>query len=175
MSQSVTTAKRDYSFKRVGRKIGLSFSMMALMPSSIRVKILSLIGVTFVDRGSAFIGDNVYFDNLDPTLVTLGRWCRVTSGVKFLTHFFDARHKGTPERPFNFHSGKIIIGDHVFIGTGAVFTKSVTVGDWAIIGASTVVSKDVPAGAICAGNPARIVGYRDGFGPPPDPAPADTD
>ena len=38
---------------------------------------------------------------------------------------------------------------------------NVTIGEGAILAAGAVVSKDVPACAIVAGNPARIVKYRD--------------
>jgi acetyltransferase-like isoleucine patch superfamily enzyme len=43
------------------------------------------------------------------------------------------------------------------IGTGAVILARVTVGARAIVGAGSVVTRDVPAGAIVAGNPARIL------------------
>jgi len=43
------------------------------------------------------------------------------------------------------------------IGTGAVILGSVTIAERAIIGAGAVVTKDVPAGAIVAGNPARLL------------------
>jgi acetyltransferase-like isoleucine patch superfamily enzyme len=51
----------------------------------------------------------------------------------------------------------VIIGDDVWIGTGAVILKGVTIGDRAIVAARSVVTKDVPADAIVAGNPARII------------------
>jgi acetyltransferase-like isoleucine patch superfamily enzyme len=47
------------------------------------------------------------------------------------------------------------------IGANAVILPGVTVGEEALIGAGSVVTKDVPRKAIVAGNPARIVGYRD--------------
>ena len=53
----------------------------------------------------------------------------------------------------------VVIEDEVFIGMGAMILKGVTVGRGAIIGAGAVVSKDVPAGAIVAGNPAKIIRY----------------
>jgi UDP-2-acetamido-3-amino-2,3-dideoxy-glucuronate N-acetyltransferase len=43
------------------------------------------------------------------------------------------------------------------IGSGAVILSNVTIGEKAIVGAGSVVTKDVPAGAIVAGNPARVL------------------
>jgi UDP-2-acetamido-3-amino-2,3-dideoxy-glucuronate N-acetyltransferase len=43
------------------------------------------------------------------------------------------------------------------IGSGAVILSNLTIGEKAIVGAGSVVTKDVPAGAIVAGNPARVL------------------
>ncbi|MGE4489129.1 MAG: serine O-acetyltransferase [Kiritimatiellales bacterium] len=50
-----------------------------------------------------------------------------------------------------------VIGDNVNIGSNAVVIGSIHIGNGAIIGAGSVVVKDVPAGAVVAGNPARIL------------------
>jgi acetyltransferase-like isoleucine patch superfamily enzyme len=42
------------------------------------------------------------------------------------------------------------------IGSGATLLGGITVGERAIVGAGSVVTRDVPAGAVVAGNPARI-------------------
>ncbi len=42
------------------------------------------------------------------------------------------------------------------IGSGATLLCGITIGEGAMIGAGSVVTKDVPAGAIVAGNPARV-------------------
>jgi acetyltransferase-like isoleucine patch superfamily enzyme len=47
------------------------------------------------------------------------------------------------------------------IGANSVVLPGVTIGEKALVGAGSVVTKDVPSRAIVAGNPARIVGYRD--------------
>jgi acetyltransferase-like isoleucine patch superfamily enzyme len=43
------------------------------------------------------------------------------------------------------------------VGSSVTIICGVTVGEGAIVGAGSVVTKDVPAGAIVAGNPARIL------------------
>jgi acetyltransferase-like isoleucine patch superfamily enzyme len=45
------------------------------------------------------------------------------------------------------------------IGSGATVLSNVSVGQNAIVGAGSVVTKDVPAGAIVAGNPAKLLRY----------------
>lgn len=54
----------------------------------------------------------------------------------------------------------VVIGDEAWICADAFVGPGVTVGDRAVVGARAVVVKDVPAGAIMAGNPARVVGER---------------
>lgn len=50
---------------------------------------------------------------------------------------------------------KTVIGDNVWISTGAIIQFGVHIGDHAVIGVGAVVGKNVPAFAYVAGNPAR--------------------
>jgi acetyltransferase-like isoleucine patch superfamily enzyme len=50
----------------------------------------------------------------------------------------------------------VVIGNHSWIGVGAVILKGVSIGENARVEAGAVVTKNVPAGACVAGNPARI-------------------
>ena len=43
------------------------------------------------------------------------------------------------------------------IGSGAVVLGGITIGEGATVGAGAVVTGDVPAGAVVAGNPARVL------------------
>ncbi len=54
-------------------------------------------------------------------------------------------------------SGKIIIEDDAWIGTGAIIMPDVTVGQGAIVGAGAVVTKDIPPFTVVVGIPARPV------------------
>ena len=54
------------------------------------------------------------------------------------------------------------IEDDVWIGARAIILPGVRVGKGSIIGAGTVVTKDIPPYAIVAGNPGRVLRYRDG-------------
>ena len=53
------------------------------------------------------------------------------------------------------NSGDIVIGDDVWIGTGATILKCVSIGQGSVIGAGSVLTKSVGAYEVWAGNPAR--------------------
>lgn len=54
-------------------------------------------------------------------------------------------------------AGAPMIGDDVYISTGAKILGPVRIGNGATIGANAVVLNDVPAGATAVGVPARIL------------------
>jgi acetyltransferase-like isoleucine patch superfamily enzyme len=57
----------------------------------------------------------------------------------------------------HFTSQPVVIEDGVWIGFNATILKGVRIGKGAVIQPGSVVLKDVEAGAIVAGNPARVV------------------
>lgn len=55
----------------------------------------------------------------------------------------------------------IKIGKNVWIGLNSIILAGVIIGDNAVIAAGSVVVNSVPENAIVAGNPARIIKFRD--------------
>ena len=53
--------------------------------------------------------------------------------------------------------GVPVIGDNVYIATGAKVLGPITIGDNVVIGANAVVINDVPANVVVAGIPAKII------------------
>jgi maltose O-acetyltransferase len=99
---------------------------------------------------------------LDVVAVRIGAGAQIGPGVQILT----ADHpRDAAERRRMLEFGRpVTIGEHVWIGGGALILPGVTIGDDAIVGAGSVVTRDVPAGATVAGNPARML--RGGGGTP---------
>lgn len=92
-------------------------------------------GVTIEDE--VFIGHNVTFTN-----DKLPRATRPDGGLQT-----DADWTCLPTR----------VEKGASIGSGSTILCGLTIGAGALVGAGSVVTKDVPAGAVVAGNPARIL------------------
>lgn len=58
--------------------------------------------------------------------------------------------------------GPIEIGADAFIGAKALLLPGVVVGEGGVVGAGAVVTKDVEPWTIVAGNPAKVIGKREG-------------
>lgn len=126
----------------------------------------------------SYIGENCFIEGL------IGRYCSIASDVKVLsgTHplsgfvstspvfysiqkqsnltfvkkqVFEEMLYADKERKYS-----VIIGNDVWIGTGAIIKGGVTIGNGAVILANATVTKDVPPYSIVAGTPAQILKTR---------------
>lgn len=64
------------------------------------------------------------------------------------------RSKEYPE-----HFSGVIVERCASIGANATLLPGITIGEASMVGAGAVVTKSVPAGAVVAGNPAKILRY----------------
>ena len=67
---------------------------------------------------------------------------------------------GQPFREQPLNERNVVIGNHVWLGTGVVVTAGVTIGQGCIVGAGAVVTHDLPPDSIAVGVPARVVSAR---------------
>lgn len=93
--------------------------------------------------------------------ITLGNYVHTGANVVFLgfNHGFYTREIPTKEQ--DYMDAPIVVGDDVWIGTGAIILAGVTIGKGAIIAAGAVVNKDVPEYSIVGGVPAKVLKYRE--------------
>ena len=122
--------------------------------------------INYLRKQGVKIGENIWMTpciktvNIDitrPSLVEIGDYVRIDRNFTLLTHdagfyvLLNKWHEFIPQ------SGKVKIGNNVFIGMQATILKGVTVGNNVIIGANSLVNKDVPDNVVVAGNPAKII------------------
>ncbi len=63
-----------------------------------------------------------------------------------------------PDDPgFPLISVPIVVEQRAWVASRAIVMPGITLGEGCVIGAGSVVTKDMPAGAVCAGNPCRVL------------------
>jgi serine O-acetyltransferase len=96
----------------------------------------------------AEIGDGLYIGHIGGVHINpgavIGRNC-------------DLAHRVTIGASAMGRSGVPVLGDNVYVGTGAVLMGKIKIGDNAKIAANSLVMTNVPAGATVMGVPGRIV------------------
>ena len=90
-------------------------------------------------------------------MVSIGSDVFVGHGVMFINDTMPPQVEKEKWKP-------TFIGDRASLGSNATILP-VTVGHDAVVGAGATVTRDVPPGAIVAGCPAKILRYKEGFGP----------
>lgn len=75
-------------------------------------------------------------------------------------HEFEQGDRAVIDQPRT--SRGIVLGDNVWLGTGAKVLDGVRIGSDVVVGANAVVNADLPDGAVAAGVPARVLRSRAG-------------
>jgi len=94
--------------------------------------------------------------------LAIGQYTQIGFQSVILTYTHRYRDLDKPIIHQGMEGQPVAIGKDVWIGARVLVLPGVAIGDAAIVGAGSVVTKDVPAGAIVAGNPARLIRYRTG-------------
>lgn len=127
-------------------KLGQILYIILKLPYEYITHILSVslpIGTTIGGGLSFTHGFNIVLNQT----ITIGNNCTIMQGVTI----------GSSK---NNNNGIPTIGNNVIICAGAIIIGNVKIGDYSVIGAGSVVVHDVPAGAVVAGNPARIISHK---------------
>jgi acetyltransferase-like isoleucine patch superfamily enzyme len=138
---------RKARLKRLGRGVKISPTVFFKYPEMIQIGdhsfINHLCSVWASPRGPITIGSNVL----------LGPCVSIFSSNHGIARGALIRNQPGQDAP-------ISIGDDVWLGANAVVTAGVSIGEGAVVGAGAVVTSDLPPMSICAGVPARVIGYR---------------
>ena len=91
--------------------------------------------------------------------VTIDDEVFVGHGVMFINDRFPqaTNAEGGLQTEADWQAVPTLVKRRAAIGSNATILCGVTIGEGATVGAGSVVTKDVPAGAVVAGNPARIL------------------
>ena len=133
--------------------------------SAAYVRHLREIGVAIGEDVTIYAPTKTFIDEQYPWMISIGKHVRITEGVKILTHDYswsvlkvaDNIEEDYWEGGIFGASGKVTIGNNVFIGMNAIITRNVTIGDNVIIGVGSIVTKDCESNSVYAGNPARKI------------------
>lgn len=106
------------------------------------------------------IGQNTHIfskiGGAEPYLISIGSNTTISTNVTILTHDASIGAIVGRENASDL-IGSVTIGNHVFIGSGAIIMYGCAIGDYCIVAAGSVVTKSIPAGNVVGGNPARII------------------
>ncbi|WP_299349756.1 CatB-related O-acetyltransferase [uncultured Shimia sp.] len=103
--------------------------------------------------------------------LSIGKFCQIAHGVRFLTSSANHSTDGLSYYPFPIFdpdnmeafqpdTRDTVIGNDVWIGYGALILPGAEIGHGAIIGAGSVVRGTVPDYAIVTGNPGQVARKR---------------
>lgn len=110
-----------------------------------------------IGNGGSIHGSSITIDVTRPWLIDIGNDVHITRGVSILTHGYDLSVIRNAYHYTVGSSGKVKIGNNVFIGIESTILKGVTIGNNVIIGAGSLVNKDIPDNCVAAGVPAKVI------------------
>lgn len=125
---------------------------------------LRQIGMEIGRDVSIYAPTKTTIDEQYPWMISIGDHVRISQGVTILTHDYSwSVLKITGRGAILGASGRVKIGNNVFIGMHATILRGVTIEDNVIVGSGAVVTKNCLANGVYAGNPAKRIAEIDSF------------
>jgi serine O-acetyltransferase len=87
--------------------------------------------------------------------VIMPHWGRIILNAESIGRDLYVLHNVTVGHDYT--TGRPVIGDDVFLGTGSTLLGAIRIGDHVVVAAGSTVLADVPACSLVAGNPAKVV------------------
>lgn len=125
--------------------------------SSSYVSFLRNAGCSIGDKTVIYDPPSTFIDVTRPWLINIGEGVKIAKGVTILTHGYDWSVLKNMYHEVIGSSGKVKIGNNVFVGANSTILKGVSIWNNVIIGANSLVNKEVPDNVVIAGNPARVI------------------
>lgn len=121
--------------------------------------------INYLRRKGVRVGEDSFFfspkttevDVTRPWLISIGNDVQIARGVLILTHGYDWSVLRGKYGDILGSSGKVTIGNNVFIGANTTILKGSRVGNNVIIGAGSLVTNDLEDNMVYAGNPVRKI------------------
>lgn len=163
---------RRFPFAACGHDVTIYEWVRVLAPERIEIGDHVIVDdFVFLDgKGGVVIGSHVHIAGFVSLVgggaLELGDFCGLSAGSRVVTGTDLADGSGLigPTVAGDLRAvrrGRIVIGEHAFVGTNAVVHPDVTIGAGAVVGSGAVVTRDVEPWTINVGIPARPVGQRE--------------
>lgn len=119
------------------------------------------------NNAEILIGDNAGMSNIvlwADSSIKIGNYVKLGANVVVIDtncHSLNYKMRRTKIDDQNDVVSKaVVIEDDALIGTGSIILKGVTIGARSIIGAGSIVTQSIPADCIAAGNPCKIIKFK---------------
>ena len=159
---------KKVGFKAIGKnvKIAKNCTISGLSNISIgdNVIIDTFCSIIATEEGHLQIGSFIHIGAFCHLLANAGielkDFCGLSQGVKIYskTDDYTGNSLTNPTIPCKYKSikkGKVIVGEHVIIGSGSVILPNVTIGEGSSVGALSLVASNLDSWTIYYGNPLK--------------------
>lgn len=144
------------------RRLILKYCMYSVLLQPFNDKIIRPILWRFLGckvGKNSVIGYDIYFDEPNAKLITIGERVMLSNRCLLLCHKRDLQKYfcGLHNVTLPYISEGITLCDGTSIGMGTIILPGVTIGEGTVVGAGSVVTKSLPPWVIAAGNPAKVI------------------